>query len=121
MIVAIVEDMIFASRILAQGKLHGANVELRSAAACSERMPDGVRCALIDLDLSDALMIIRRLRAVEPTLRVIAFGPHVQAERLRAARDAGATEALPRSKFVERLPELLQPVGDETASRDSPA
>jgi hypothetical protein len=37
---------------------------------------------------------------------VLAFGPHVRAEALAAARRAGAV-ALPRSAFLARLPELL--------------
>ena len=37
---------------------------------------------------------------------VLAFGPHVQADRLVDARAAGAV-ALPRSVFLKRLPELL--------------
>ncbi len=119
MVVAIVEDMIFASRILALGKMQEAKVELRSAAACRDQWPAGVSCALIDLELPDALTIIRTLRAANPGLRLIAFGPHVQVERLRAAREAGATESLPRSKFVERLPDLLQSVADDGASRAS--
>jgi hypothetical protein len=38
----------------------------------------------------------------------VAFGSHVQTERLQAARDAGCTNVLPRSRFSASLPELLQ-------------
>ena len=38
---------------------------------------------------------------------VIAYGPHVDAQALEAAVEAGCREALPRSKVFRRLPELL--------------
>jgi hypothetical protein len=38
---------------------------------------------------------------------VIAFGAHVQADRLRSAREAGCDEVMPRSKFSATLPEIL--------------
>jgi hypothetical protein len=38
---------------------------------------------------------------------VVAYGPHVDARALKAAVEAGCREALPRSKFFRRLPELL--------------
>ena len=41
------------------------------------------------------------------TGRVIAFGSHVDAELLAAARAAGCDEVLPRSKFFARARELL--------------
>ena len=40
-------------------------------------------------------------------VRVIAFGPHVDAESLQLARELGAEEALARSSFYHRLPEIL--------------
>jgi hypothetical protein len=47
---------------------------------------------------------VRRL--VDRGQTVLAFGPHVEGEMLAAARAAGAV-VLPRSAFLERLPELL--------------
>lgn len=38
---------------------------------------------------------------------VVGFGSHVDGELLEAARAAGCTEVLPRSKFFARLGELL--------------
>jgi hypothetical protein len=38
---------------------------------------------------------------------VIAYGPHVDVDRLDAAIAAGCREALPRSKLFMRLPELI--------------
>jgi hypothetical protein len=39
--------------------------------------------------------------------RVIAYGSHVEAATLHAAREAGCDLVLPRSRFVEELPVSL--------------
>ena len=39
--------------------------------------------------------------------RMVAYGSHVDAAVLRAAREAGCDPVLPRSKFVEELPRAL--------------
>jgi DNA-binding NarL/FixJ family response regulator len=39
------------------------------------------------------------LRAVQPPARIVAFGPHVDADSLGAAEAAGADLVLPRSRF----------------------
>jgi len=65
-------------------------------------------CAVVIADL-DALGAdpVRAVRAmVGAGATVLAFGPHVEGERLAAARAAGAV-VFPRSAFLERLPELL--------------
>lgn len=68
-------------------------------------------CAVVIADLEalgpDPAAAIRAIAAAGAT--VLAFGPHVQGERLAAARAAGAV-VLPRSVFLQRLPELLAAV-----------
>jgi CheY-like chemotaxis protein len=57
----------------------------------------------------DVPALIARLKS-DPetaTIPVIAFGSHVNAEALRAAREAGADRVLARSAFVRDLPALL--------------
>lgn len=69
----------------------------------------GCAAVIIDLDAlgADPAPAIAGLAATGAT--VLTFGPHVQRERLAAARAAGAV-ALPRSVFLQRLPELLATV-----------
>ncbi|MFT7645707.1 MAG: hypothetical protein ACI8Y4_000439 [Candidatus Poriferisodalaceae bacterium] len=69
---------------------------------------------LADLSASTADLVLVDLRPAEvlgslPTGagRVIGFAPHVDDELLAAASEAGCDEALPRSLFFRRLPELL--------------
>ena len=66
------------------------------------------RCAVVIADLdalgADPAAAVRAMAGAGAA--VLAFGPHVQADRLAEARAAGAV-VLPRSAFLERLPELL--------------
>ncbi len=69
----------------------------------------GCVAVIVDLDAlgPDPAPAITALAATGAA--VLAFGPHVQGERLAAARAAGAV-VLPRSVFLQRLPELLAAV-----------
>lgn len=60
---------------------------------------------LVDLAAPGALEAIEEL--VRAGVRVIAFGPHVDRESLRKARQNGAEQVLARSVFFERLGGLL--------------
>ena len=75
-----------------------------------------VGCSVLIADLDamggEAAGALHALAAVNIT--VLAFGAHVERERLAAARAAGAV-ALPRSIFLAKLPELL-----ESAVRSTP-
>ncbi len=64
---------------------------------------------IVDLDALGAEPAPAIAALVAMGAPVLAFGPHVQGERLAAARAAGAV-VLPRSVFLQRLPELLAAV-----------
>jgi len=66
----------------------------------------GCTVVIADLDALGANPVPAVRSMVGAGATVLAFGPHVQGERLAEARAAGAV-ALPRSVFLERLPELL--------------
>lgn len=113
MIVAAVDDLLFSSKIRTVGRQVGA--ELAFA-----RTPDEIlarvradRPPLVVFDLnstkSDPIATIAAIRAdvTLTNVRVLAFASHVHVDLIRAARDAGADEVLPRSAFAARLPEIL--------------
>ena len=113
MTIALVTDLIFSTRIAGTAQKLGVPCRVvRSSEALEEAIaaagPDEP-LVLIDLNADgiDATEAIRDVKAQRPTLTVIGFLSHVQRELKRAAEDAGADEVLPRSAFVERLPELL--------------
>jgi hypothetical protein len=70
------------------------------------KLGDEAACdlAVLELDAPGAADRLRRL--VGRGVPVLAFGSHVHAEQLRAARDAGA-EAVPNSQVEARLRALL--------------
>ena len=48
---------------------------------------------------ADADVVIVELRRALPEARIVAFGPHVDEDAARGARDAGADAVWPRSRF----------------------
>ncbi|HVN76042.1 MAG TPA: hypothetical protein VMT19_06970 [Thermoanaerobaculaceae bacterium] len=78
-------------------------VALADAAAATG---SGCRAVIADLDAlgADPVAAVGAIAAAGAS--VLVFGPHVEGERLAAVRAAGAV-VLPRSVFLERLPELL--------------
>lgn len=106
------DDMMFASRVSGEARAHGLAVKsVRTAEQLVERAGrETPACALIDLGLAGLNVpdLLRRLGEVcHPMPRVVAYGSHVDAEALRAARAAGCDPVLPRSQFVEELPIAL--------------
>ncbi len=104
--VVLCTDFIFATKISATARALGVEVEvIRTSGALAGRAP---ALFLVDLDADDALPAIASCRSAAPGARIVAFGPHVEAKLLAAAREQGADEALARSAFVRRLPEMLE-------------
>ena len=58
---------------------------------------------LIDLTLATAASDIATLRSQHPDCRIIAFGPHVDGDAFKAAKQAGADELVARGKVMERV------------------
>jgi CheY-like chemotaxis protein len=114
------DDLIFFSRIAEAARASGLTVrQVRTQSellALARRQPPGG--VILDLhnpglDLPTVLAELRAASAAMP--RVTAYGSHVEAEVLRAARKAGCDRVLPRSQFVEELEgaigEWLTPAG----------
>jgi len=90
-IVAMTTDLMDRSRI--SGALDDV-VFARDAAACA-----GADVVIVDL-ARDAAQVAA-VRAAAPDARIVAFGPHVDAELLRRATTDGADVVLPRSRFFQ--------------------
>lgn len=102
------DDLIFFSCIAEAARAVGLSVrqvrtQAELVAAAGKHAPGGVILDLHNpgLDLPSLLV---ELHAACPAMpRVIAYGSHVEAEVLRAAREAGCDRVLPRSKFVKEV------------------
>lgn len=110
MILAVVDDLLFRGKLEAAAAKLGAPLTIVADAASVPRDGAPWHRILIDLNLSrgDALAMIRELRAAHPNTPLVGYGSHVQQELQRQALAAGCTAVLPRSAFVQHLPELLR-------------
>jgi DNA-binding NarL/FixJ family response regulator len=113
MIIAAVDDLLFSSKIRTVARQVGA--ELAFARTTDEILQklQTERPSLLLVDLNsanaDPIATIRAIRSDDQLsgLRILGFASHVHVDIIRAARDAGADEVLPRSAFAARLPEIL--------------
>jgi CheY-like chemotaxis protein len=105
-VVAVVTDLFFQSRIATAARHAQRQVRFVTSEPALLDLHN-FAAALVDLDArTDVLGMIRALkeRAAGP---VIAFGPHLDTEKRKAARAAGADRVLAKSKFVTELPALM--------------
>ena len=102
------DDLIFFSRVAATARAAGLEVkQVRTPAALLDAAKQGAPGGVI-LDLHaeglDVPALLAGLRESCPVMpRTVAFGSHVEAELLRAARAAGVDRVMPRSQFVKEL------------------
>lgn len=105
-------DLLFSSRVSAAGERAGVPVVTAlGPAALADRLEEHPG-ALVIVDLGqpglELAAVVAQLRASACAPReIIAFGPHVQEERLVAARSAGCDLVLTRGQFNGQIDELL--------------
>jgi CheY-like chemotaxis protein len=106
------DDLMFASRITGSARSLGLVVKSAKSVDVLENLArqESPRCVILDLanptlKLEELLGRLREISSEMP--RVVAYGSHVDAAGLKAARDAGCDVVLPRSAFVEQLPTQL--------------
>lgn len=109
----------FVPNIFDRGRFGGQVTFVDSAADAAALNPTVI---LVDLDRCEELTGFR-LNVIDRAITVVGFGSHVDAERHRAAHDAGYDRVLARSVFFRQLPKLLttghladEPIGDDHES-----
>ena len=108
-VLAYVSDLLFSSRIEATLRAEGYEVAVVEDLAALDAVLASSPPQLVILDLHAGATpdeVISRCR--EAGAPVLAFGRHTEPALLRAARDAGAAEAVARSTFVEEMAGLVQ-------------
>jgi hypothetical protein len=107
MILALVRDLIFASRITATASSSGVELKLvRDPTKLQDEV--GTR-VLVDLNLPGAIEAAQQWKQLHGG-ELIGFVSHTDAATIDRARAAGFDRVLARSAFVEMLPQLLQDV-----------
>ena len=90
-IVAMTSDLMDRSRI--SGAVAGVEFSTDPSAAAG--------ADVVVIDLARHAASVAAVRAAAPAARIVAFGPHVDAEAFARAADDGADEVLPRSRFFQ--------------------
>jgi len=114
MILAVVDDLMFSSKIKSAANQLGVDLRFsRSVDGALETMrKNPTTMVIFDLNNEriDALAIVAAMQQ-DPALAPIAtvgYASHVQTDVIDAARQAGVTEVLARSAFVQQLADILQ-------------
>lgn len=116
-VIAVVDDMFFASKIRAVAESLKVDVRFARSAAEALEAARTIEPSLILADLHaqkcDPFALAEQLKADEKTRAVplIGFFSHVQTEWKLRAEQAGYDRVMPRSAFSKKLPEILG--GDE--------
>lgn len=113
MVLCVVDDMLFASKIRTTAAGLGVPVafEKNPDAVVARVEADAPSLVILDLDAPRlrAVEVVAALKAHAPTsaTRTVGYVSHVQGERIAAARQAGIGEVKARSAFVTQLADLL--------------
>ena len=104
-VLVLVRDLIFATKIRGTAEALGTPVKmLRDPVTLAQHAG---RLLIVDLNLPGVIPAAAEWQS-QGDRTVVGFVSHVDAETIAAARRAGVTEVLARSKFVEVLPSLLK-------------
>ncbi len=116
--------LVAVPELMFRAKIKEAAARVGRTIVVASKLDDVIAKALADppdvivVDLGDeridAFETIRRLRSHTELngATIVGFYSHVRTDLLEGARDAGCDLVLPRSAFVARLPQLLDPAAD---------
>lgn len=115
-VVAYMDDLFFQMKIAETAKHLGLELKVASHPDSLVALLDP-RPAMVIVDLNARaapLEAVARVRGLDPSLRVIGFLSHVQADLAEQAKAAGLDQVMPRSKFTMNLPQILAAANDGT-------
>ncbi len=118
MILYFTADLIFATRIRSTAEALGVPARpARTVERLRELLrEEAVNAIIIDLEAGEAAIdLIDAAATLDPPLRSLAFGPHVNIEAFEAAHRAGASQVMARGRFAEQLPTLLRSLDTPTS------
>ncbi len=104
-------DLMFTSKVTGTAAALGLRIEVVGTTESVQSRAAATRPRAVFIDLAcadfDPREVINQLAGL-PRPSVIAFGSHVDVDRLEAARLAGCDAVMPRSRFASTLPEILR-------------
>jgi hypothetical protein len=105
-VIVLVRDLMFASRIAATARAQGANITMIREPEKLTTTPPALRL-IVDLNQDRALPAAIEWKRTTGG-EVVGFVSHVDADTIAAARAAVIDHVIPRSRFVQILPDLLR-------------
>jgi hypothetical protein len=105
-ILVLVSDLLFGSRITSTAANLGRPVQILRNPLQLEKQ--GGTKLIVDLNQPGALPAAAQWLGGAKGREVIGFVAHVDAATISAAKEAGITQVLPRSRFVDLLSDLLK-------------
>jgi PleD family two-component response regulator len=118
-IIAVVDDLFFASKIRGTGEQVGARVHFVKSveAAVSKARDEDPTLVIVDLNASccDPVELALAFKGDETLngIPLLGFFSHVQTELQQAAASAGFDRVMPRSAFTKNLSQILQGKSDD--------
>ncbi|MEE2935650.1 MAG: histidine kinase [Planctomycetota bacterium] len=108
MVLMLSGDLMFSSRVKSAAERFGKRFRI------SGRLPDddveSIDYVIVDLSTRSGLLpeIVEQCAERCPDAHLLAYGPHVHVDRLKAARDAGISPVLTNGQFDAALATLFQ-------------
>lgn len=112
-IIAIVDDLFFASKIRGTAEQLGLTITFPRTIEIAIGAAKEHQLSLIVCDLNsqriDPIELAKRLGTEEgrPSIALLGFFSHVQTDLQKAAQEAGFDRVIPRSLFAKSLPQIL--------------
>jgi CheY-like chemotaxis protein len=111
MILLLSDDLVDASKTIGHARALGLPITQCPTAADAIVHIESreIACCIVDLHLPglNVEKLIDVLNRLPRKPKVIAYGSHVDAGRLSAARKAGCDEVMPRSKYFEEVAQII--------------
>jgi len=107
-IVLVATDLMRQSRVAEAARALGYAVAVATTIDEAREALRASATEVVILDLQAEGLPWREALAEAGSVPVIAFGQHTKPDILRAARAAGCRLAVPRSRLVEQLPQLIE-------------
>ena len=108
-ILAVITDLMFQSRLREQAQALGYAVAVADTQkAVDDALAGAPALVVLDLQIEELDWRLVVASAKEHRAPILAFGRHTDGQLLRLAREAGCDRAVPRSTFVQELPQLLE-------------
>lgn len=110
-VVALLSDLIFETKLRSSAKSLGVNLVVVRMISELEQAFQIIRPSLVIIDLNNTAGADRAIRAAlaqRSRPHIVAYVSHVDEKLAEDARTAGAHQVMPRSRFNQQLPQILQ-------------